>query len=62
MTPQQWIVSQLIPILTAANPGADPDGIAAYANQMSEFIVNLVIPNLQDVNGNPITFVVPQGS
>lgn len=63
MTPQQtWIINQITPILVANNPGASADQILIYATTLSGFMLSIIIPNLQDINGNPITFVIPAGS
>lgn len=63
MTPQQWLVSQIAPIIQINNPGASSDECTAYASQFAGLYVNFILPNLQvNLTTGVVSFVVPSGS
>lgn len=63
MTPQQWLMSQLVTILQANNPGASSDEVAQLAAELSGLWANLILPNLSvNLTTGAITFNVPSGS
>lgn len=60
MTPLQYLVSQLAPIVQANNPGASSDEITAYVTQISQMYLGYILPNLTvNLSTGTITFVVP---
>lgn len=62
MTSQQWLVSQLIPVIQANNPGASSDEVASYAAGLGIFYFAYILPNLQvNLTTGAITFVIPTG-
>ena len=63
MTAEQYVQAQLVTVLTANNPGADPNGIQTLATELSAMYMNLILPNLiVDLTNGTVTFVVPAGS
>lgn len=63
MTPQQWLVSQLVPVIQANNPGASSDEVSSYAAGLGVFYFTYILPNLQvNLSTGAITFVIPPGS
>lgn len=63
MTPLQYLISQLTPIVQAHNPGAPSDEVAQYVSDLIGFQVGIFLPNLQaDLTTGKISFVVPEGS
>lgn len=60
MTPQQWLVSQLSPVIQANNPGASPDEVTAYASSLAILYLTYILPNLKtDLTTGLISFIVP---
>lgn len=60
MTPQQYLYSQLVTILTTNNPNADPAGVSLLANELAGLWANLILPNLSvNLSTGVVTFVVP---
>lgn len=60
MTPAQWLVTQLIPVIQGNNPGASSDEVAAYAASLAGLYFTYILPNLQvNLSTGAITFVVP---
>lgn len=63
MTPLQWLVSQVSPVIQANNPGASSDEVTAYATSLGTLYLNYILPNLQvNLTTGLISFVVPSGS
>lgn len=62
MTPQQWLISQLTPIVAANNPGASSAQVTAYVTQITTFYITYILPNLQvDLSTGKVSFIVPTG-
>lgn len=62
MTPLQWLISQLSPVIQANNPGASSDEVTAYATSLSSLYLTYILPNLSvNLTTGVITFVVPSG-
>jgi hypothetical protein len=62
LTPQQWLQSQLITILTLNNPAADPNSIILLATELSSLWTNLILPNLLvNTATGQVNFIVPGG-
>lgn len=60
MTPEQWLVSQLVPVIQNNNPGASIDECTAYATSLTVLYFTYILPNLQvNLSTGAITFVVP---
>lgn len=60
MTPQQYLVSQLSPILQGNNPGADSSEVAQLAMELAGLWANLILPNLSvNLTTGVVTFNVP---
>lgn len=60
MTPEQWLISQLAPIIQSNNPGASSDEVNAYVTQLAIFYLNYILPNLQvNLTSGLVNFVVP---
>lgn len=63
MTPSQWLITQLTPIVQANNPGASPDQVTAYVTQLTGFYLTFILPNLQvNLTTGLVNFIVPAGS
>lgn len=63
MTPQQWLVSTLTPVLIANNPQSSSDQCTAYATQLAVFYFNYILPNLQvNLSTGAVNFIVPPSS
>lgn len=62
MTPQQYLVSQLTPVLTANNPGASAAGVQTLATELAGFYLTMILPNLSvNLTTGAVSFVVPVG-
>jgi hypothetical protein len=60
MTPSQWLISQLVPVIQSNNPGASSDEVTAYATSLAGLYFNYILPNLQvNLTTGAISFVVP---
>jgi hypothetical protein len=60
MTPLEYLVSQLVPLIQSNNPGASSDEVTAYATQFADTYLTYILPNLQvDLSNGSVTFVVP---
>lgn len=60
MTPSQYLVSVLTPIVTSNNPGASSDEITAYVNQLVAFYIIYILPNLLvNLTTGAVNFIVP---
>lgn len=60
MTPTQWLVSQLVPVIQSNNPGASSDEVTAYATQLATLYLTYILPNLSvNLTTGAISFVVP---
>lgn len=60
MTPAQYLVTTLTPVVQNNNPGASSDEISAYVNQLVGFYINYILPNLSvNLTTGAVTFVVP---
>lgn len=60
MTVQQWLVSQLAPILQSNNPGASSDEVLQLATELAGLWANLILPNLSaNLTTGAIVFTVP---
>lgn len=60
MTPQQWLVAQLTPVIQTNNPGASSDECAAFAGQLAGFYITYILPNIKtDLTTGLISFIVP---
>lgn len=60
MTPIQWLVTTLSPVIQTNNPGASPDEVTAYATQLATFYVTYILPNLMvNLTTGAVSFVVP---
>lgn len=63
MTPEQWLINQLSPIVQANNPGASSDQVTAYVTSLAAFYTVYILPNLQvNLTTGAVAFVVPSGS
>lgn len=63
MTPQQFLFTQLVTILTQNNPQASNDSINLLATELSGLWVNLILPNLSvNLITGTIIFNVPTGT
>lgn len=62
MTPSQYLISTLTPVVQANNPGASSDEVTAYVTQLATFYLAFILPNLRvDLTTGLISFVVPSG-
>lgn len=62
MTPEQYIIAQMISLISAQNPGASSDEVSQFATDFAAFYINLILPNLSvNLTTGAITFVVPSG-
>lgn len=60
MTPIQYLVSQLVPVIQSNNPGASSDEVTAYATQFAGAYLTYILPNLQvNLTTGAIVFTVP---
>lgn len=60
MTPMQYLVSQIVPVIQANNPGASSDEVTQFATQFAGMYLNYILPNLRaDLTTGVISFVVP---
>lgn len=60
MTPSQYLVSVLTPIVTSNNPGASADEVTAYVNQLVGFYIVEILPNLSvNLTTGAVSFIVP---
>ena len=60
MTPEQWLVQQLIPVIQQNNPGASSDDVQSYATSLAGLYFVYILPNLSaDLNTGAITFTIP---
>lgn len=63
MTPLQYIVAQISPVIQANNPGASADEVTSFATQLGTFYIGVILPNLQvNLTTGVVNFVVPSGS
>lgn len=63
MTPQQWLITQLTPIVQTNNPGASSDQVTAYVTSLATFYLAYILPNLSvNLTTGAVIFVVPSGS
>lgn len=63
MTPAQWLISQLTPVIQANNPGASSDEVIAYATSLAGLYLVYILPNLQvNLITGTVSFIVPGGS
>lgn len=60
MTPQQWLYTQLVTILTTNNPNAAAASIDLLATELSLLWASLILPNLSvNLTTGAVTFLVP---
>lgn len=60
MTPLQYLIGVLSPIIQANNPGASSDEVTAFATQFSGMYLQYILPNLQvNLSTGSVIFVVP---
>lgn len=60
MTPQQYLQSQLVTILTVNNPQASPASVTLLSNELAGLWANLILPNLSvNLTTGAVTFIVP---
>lgn len=63
MTPTQWLISQISPVIQANNTGASSDEVTAYATSLVGLYLTFILPNLSvDLTTGAVNFVVPSGS
>ncbi len=63
MTPLQWLVSQISPVIQSNNPGASSDEVTAYATSLGNLYLTYILPNLQvDLTTGLVSFIVPSGT
>lgn len=60
MTPSQYLISTLTPVVQANNPGASSDEVTAYVGGLTTFYLTYILPNLSvNLTTGAITFIVP---
>lgn len=63
MTPEQYLINQLVPIITANNPQASTAAVTAYCTQLAYFYTQFILPNITaDTSTGVITFNIPAGN
>lgn len=60
MTAQQWLITQLSPLIQFNNPGATADEVTVFATELAGFYLNYILPNIKaDLTTGLISFIVP---
>lgn len=60
MSPSDYLISTLTPVVQANNPGASPASVTAYVTQLTTFYLTYILPNLKvDLTTGLVSFIVP---